>query len=282
MLAALLDGNMAAFPGGENYILTVENSGIAFANPHDAEIPREFLDRLIEVEAMLAADELSTGVDPVTGDVIAEAQPVEATPEMTAEAEATDEIEPVALLDDNFLPDTSFITGEPCGPPCWNGITPSITTWEEAATIIQDDPNLSGWNESESTGGRISASWATAEGQLCCQMFSDEQGEFVELILLQTAPQATVQEAIDVLGEPDYLMGELLDETQGIVSLFYEDTPMLLYTLVTDADSMIDGESQIIGFAYLTPMLMEELVTTSVMETWQGYASYDDYFGSGS
>lgn len=78
MVSLLLDGNFDEFPGGQNYILSLENDGISFAPEHESDIPLEYYDMLIDVADMLAFGEISTGVDRTTGDIIEE---LEATPE---------------------------------------------------------------------------------------------------------------------------------------------------------------------------------------------------------
>lgn len=70
MVAALAEGDMDAFPGGSIYILSVENGGITFAPKHDADIPDAIYEQVAEIEAMLAAGELETGVDPVSGELM--------------------------------------------------------------------------------------------------------------------------------------------------------------------------------------------------------------------
>lgn len=75
MVATLIDGNMDAFPGGDNYILSLENDGISFAPEHDTDVPLEYYDALIDIADMLAFGEIETGIDRATGDVI------EVTPE---------------------------------------------------------------------------------------------------------------------------------------------------------------------------------------------------------
>ena len=42
------------------------------------------------------------------------------------------------------LVDRSLITGEPCGPPCWQGIIPGETTEEETMTILHELPFVDG------------------------------------------------------------------------------------------------------------------------------------------
>lgn len=79
MVSTLLDGNFAAFPGGSNYILSLENGGISFANPQEADVPDEVFDRVVEIGGELAFGDLSTGVNPETG-MLADA-PTETTDE---------------------------------------------------------------------------------------------------------------------------------------------------------------------------------------------------------
>ncbi|OQY47807.1 MAG: hypothetical protein B6242_04100 [Anaerolineaceae bacterium 4572_78] len=70
MLTALARGNMTNFPGGGNYILTIENGGLSFANRHEADISESIYDNVAELELKLASGEISTGVDPESGELL--------------------------------------------------------------------------------------------------------------------------------------------------------------------------------------------------------------------
>jgi basic membrane lipoprotein Med (substrate-binding protein (PBP1-ABC) superfamily) len=78
MIAALINGDMEAFAGGEIYILDVNNGGIDVAEKHDSDIADELYEAVAEVKQMLIDGDLETGVDPVTGALL-EMEP-EATP----------------------------------------------------------------------------------------------------------------------------------------------------------------------------------------------------------
>lgn len=69
MLRALVEGS-PTWPGGGSYTLSAANGGISIAPPHEATIPQNVTDRVNVILQMLAAGELSTGVDPLTGEVI--------------------------------------------------------------------------------------------------------------------------------------------------------------------------------------------------------------------
>ncbi|MBK8020385.1 MAG: BMP family ABC transporter substrate-binding protein [Chloroflexi bacterium] len=67
MIAAVVNGD--GFPGAI-YILSTANGGITFAEAHDAEIAEEATEQVAEIQEMLAAGDLETGVDPVTGEML--------------------------------------------------------------------------------------------------------------------------------------------------------------------------------------------------------------------
>ncbi len=79
MVSALLEGNLDAFPGGSIYVLSLENGGISFANPHESDVPQEIYDQVIAIGGDLAFGGLTTGVNPVTGDLIAMEEPATIT-----------------------------------------------------------------------------------------------------------------------------------------------------------------------------------------------------------
>jgi hypothetical protein len=183
------------------------------------------------------------------------------------------------VRNDRFLRDNSLITGEPCGPPCWRGITPGETSWGDALIALEDDSSITDLQTrtDDSTGSR-GAAWAQVDGDGCCQMFSEE-GARVDFLILQTAPTMRLGQVIDVHGEPDYLVGEVLpgDSEQGIFSLFYTDVPMLVYAFIAGEEGSLSASSEIVGYAYMTGELMEFLLETSSLHGWQGYLPYGDY-----
>lgn len=182
------------------------------------------------------------------------------------------------LLNDNYLDDDSFITGDPCEAPCWRDITPGETSWQDARTIIEDDDSLDDLQtQSEDDTDRIGAAWAQADGDLCCQMFSSDDGETVDFLILQTAPDEELEAVFEVYNEPTYLIGETLADDQGLFSLFYPEVPMLIYAFVEGEGGELSETSEVIGFAYMTAELMQELIDTSELHAWEGFASYQDY-----
>jgi basic membrane lipoprotein Med (substrate-binding protein (PBP1-ABC) superfamily) len=80
-LKGLADPSSDIWAGGGLYILDAANGGITYADFHDAaaDIPDAVQERLEEIREALAADELTTGVDPVSGEIVEDEIP-EAVP----------------------------------------------------------------------------------------------------------------------------------------------------------------------------------------------------------
>lgn len=181
------------------------------------------------------------------------------------------------IRNDNLLKDSSFLTGDPCGPPCWRGIVPGETAWNDAITIIEDDETLDQLQSREDEeSDRIGAAWAQADGDGCCQMFTQD-GETVSFLVMQTAPEARLSDVIEEHGEPQYLFGEAITSDQGLISLFYVDVPMVIYVFIAGEEGSIMPESEVVGFAYTTPDLMQFLIDTSDLHEWEGYETFAHY-----
>lgn len=185
---------------------------------------------------------------------------------------------PPNLRDETLLNDRSLITGVPCAAPCFRGITPGVTSWQDAITIIEDDSSFKNLQtQTAENGTSLQAAWQQGDNQVCCQMAS-EDGKTVSLVFLRTAPSMTLGELIEAHGEPSYLVGSEFTSDQAIISLVYPEIPMVIYVFVAGAEEgVLSGSSEIIGALYFTPAEMDLLLKTTDLHTWDGYKSYQEY-----
>lgn len=185
---------------------------------------------------------------------------------------------PPELRDANLLQDTSLLTDEPCASPCWRGITPGVTSWSDALTILEDDATLSDpqVQTDEETSAVIAEFQQLDSGVSCCQIYS-ETGEVVDIIFLRTAPTTTLGQLIDAKGEPAYLIGSPYSDDQAIVNLIYPEIPMVVYAFVPGATGSITEGSEIIGVLHLKQRDIDLLLQTSELQAWEGYMSYQAY-----
>ncbi len=184
------------------------------------------------------------------------------------------------LRDDNLLRDDSLLTGEPCAAPCFRGITPGETSWADALTIIEDDPEFENIQTQgpEEGGTVIQVSWQQGpDSPDCCRMVT-EDSETVALIFLQTAPLHSLADLIEAHGDPDWLTGQDFPDEQAVMSLVYPDASMIVYAFVEGAeDGVLDAGSELVGTLYLAAESMELLLQTTELHKWEGYGSYRSY-----
>jgi hypothetical protein len=191
----------------------------------------------------------------------------EVEPEATAEA----------LRNPALLQDTALLTGEPCAAPCWRGITPGETMWEDALAILQADPTLENVQVQEDANSEAkAASWSGIEGDECCQLFSAD-GQTVSVLFLRLAPDITLGELAEVQGEPAFALGSPFTDDQAIVNLIYPAQQMVVYAFVSGVSGSLSANSEIVGFLLMSPEELDLLLGTSNLFEWRGYADYAAY-----
>jgi len=186
---------------------------------------------------------------------------------------------PPNLRNEKFLHDDSLIEiDESCVSPCWNGIIPGETEWNDALTIIEDTPNFDQpQTQNAQEGPAIGALWKETNGDDCCQMVTTE-GETVDWILLQLAPNHTLEELIEVRGEPTYAVGTPGNDEQAVMNLFYPDQGLVVFVFVAGAaNGELSDSSEVVGVYYLAPGGMDTILEQSSLYAWQGYDTFAAY-----
>lgn len=185
------------------------------------------------------------------------------------------------LRDDQFLNDTSLIAEDaPCEAPCWQGITPGETSWNEAQTILEDLPMATNLDVQATRNDERLVNFEARDGRQCCRVYA-EDGETVTDILTLLAPQMTLGQVIEVHGEPTYVQGEDVDAEQTFISAVYRDVPMVVYVFGAGmATGELSAESEIVGVTYLTSDNMQELIRINDLYTWDGYGALSEIFDS--
>lgn len=182
------------------------------------------------------------------------------------------------LRDDKLLQDTSLTSDEPCAAPCWRGITPGVTPWSSALTILEDDPTLSDpQTQSDENSSAVIAEFQQSGTDVsCCQIYS-ENGDVVDIIFLRTAPTTTLGQVIEAKGEPSYLIGSPYSDDQAIMNVIYPEIATVIYAFVPGTTGALSADSEIIGVLYMRQDEMDLLMQTSELQAWEGYQTYQAY-----
>jgi hypothetical protein len=184
---------------------------------------------------------------------------------------------PPPLRDANLLQDDSLITDRPCSAPCWNGITPGETEWNDALTILEDSTQLENvQTAADEESSAVAAEFQGVGGIACCQMVSSG-GEIVDAVFLRLSPDLTVEELLDAKGEPAYAIADIFTEDQAIVNLIYPELNTVIYAFVAGAEAELTETSEIIGVLYVNSSDMQAIIDTSNLHAWDGYATYATY-----
>jgi protein-disulfide isomerase len=200
------------------------------------------------------------------------AVPIEA---LSALAEGSGELSigqpEVSLLNNSLLNDNSVITGEPCGSPCWQNITPGETTISDAHTIVEQLATANIMQE-----GTNGFAFSVGTETMCCQIASQD-GVTVSMMFLQLTPNNTLGDVIEVHGEPTYVDGEPFNDSEYIMTLFYSDLNAVIYALVDGANGQLSEESPIITVIYTADDLMATVIESSPLDNWKGFLTYSEY-----
>lgn len=203
----------------------------------------------------------------------------EHTAEATAEVVGADEAPSRSpLLTDTFLADTSLVENDPCVAPCWRGITVGETSWDDAIGILENDAQLSDLEmDLNELTGEIVLTFRQIDGDPCCLIYTKD-GDKVDQILLQLAPDNTLGDVIGNLGAPSYFNGTEIDPSQAAASLYYPDRQLIVYAFVEGANrGVITEKSEIFAALYMTVEDMQTLIETTSLIAWHGYNSYRGY-----
>ncbi len=179
------------------------------------------------------------------------------------------------LRDPDVLKDTSLISGEPCSAPCFQGITPGVTAWNEALTLVEDSALFTNLQTQESadTVSRSVEFDAKEGNKRCCGIYSDD-GKIVSSVFTLVAPEMQLGEVIEKYGDPTYLTAEKVSDDQASVALVYPDVPMILYVFAAGLETgTLSETSEIFGVVYLTTDNMQTALGGSSLYGWQGYGA---------
>lgn len=180
---------------------------------------------------------------------------------------------PPVLRDPDVLNDTSLVSGEPCSAPCFQGITPGVTRWNEAVTLVEDSALFSNSEIKDADDGPTRAlEFNTADtNKRCCGVYSDD-GQIVTSIFVLVAPDNTLGEVIAKYGEPSYLTAESISDDQASVAVVYPDVPMILYVFAAGMETgSLSADSEIFGHVYMTADGMRRALSGSSLYAWTGY-----------
>jgi len=176
---------------------------------------------------------------------------------------------------------TSWLTHPACQPPCWENITPGVTTIDEAVKIVYQIPGVDiTWLPSMTgaTEGEKSLGWDFSQSGYGW-IGTERWQEIVSEIHLGTGGEQLLLSGVNAAyGNPSSVVkgschGGFLSQPTCIYSIVYKDRGMELDIGIHDykkVDIQADTETSTI---YLYPLTGSRLNGSGIV--WSGYGQYD-------
>ena len=104
------------------------------------------------------------------------------------------------------VPDDSLLSQRPCSPPCWQGLTPGVTSYEEAYRFVQDNPLVNG-NVDTRGGERPLVWWWAGENHdpRRSNTFGIDSNHIVEQIIVHPNTDISMRDVLRTYATPTFL-----------------------------------------------------------------------------
>jgi len=227
-----------------------------------------------------------------TPQVIETRQPTRAYPTLTPERISTRRPEEATVLSNEEL-NARWLSGTPCRPPCWEGITPGKTDAQEAFDILSANPLFTQVEMARFPGiGYISFNLHFVpfdEGEVLFRPYRAE--ETVYKVRLWGLFEQNLGELIRAFGKPSHVEEFLFPSEQGGTTNDHWGVIVIWVSqgLALSTDGMIPppdvgADLPLSGAIYYPPDLEGYLAATDSTEfrlyflkPWHGYDSFEAY-----
>ena len=194
--------------------------------------------------------------------------------------------------DTNWVYD--WLNDKPCTIPCWEGITPGITSYSEAMKIIEKLPFTTKIEDDTPTTPRIRWKWLGFEDVFSsASIFYDDSNAQKKIITINLSfPEGfKVKAVLTKYGEPDYVWNEksTIDgkSTTYSTALIYLNKGFTI-TYQTNKASVFNDDTLFTDILFTTPGSLEEYqkkihypYSLASLPRWQGYKDFNFYWSYG-
>lgn len=192
---------------------------------------------------------------------------------------AAEDVNDVVLIQQSILKGLIDIDVA-CEAPCWNGITPGQTTWDEGIEFIQNEALFTNVETAEDPDSSAKViRWQVIGSQISSpnSLYTDD-GEVVAQINLIDLSPYSLGEVIDAQGEPTYAIGNVTQNSQVILNLFYPEKLMGVIVFVTSTEAgSLSETTQVIGAYFFSEESFADVTESGTLFEWEGYEAFEDY-----
>lgn len=196
--------------------------------------------------------------------------------------------------------DMSLLTGEPCEPPCWQGLTPGVSTEDEVMDLLRTSElvDQSSIFRGEVTRGRGEVVgttiqwWSTANVSNLPRQFGNDsviKEGLLQHMTIWLDAEVTVQDLMERYGVPDNFTAwlEPVDPPRVKVTLFYPRYGFQATLIIPRDDVRLRPETEIVrvwyfrsasrmeGYLRLCREVGYPSASEDTLQDWHGYGPID-------
>jgi hypothetical protein len=158
-----------------------------------------------------------------------------------------------------------LLTGEPCAPPCWQGLIPGVSTEEEVDRFLRTSQYVDTHTVSEDGyESGVAISWQR-RGQGGAWNIFDLQDGVLQVIRMYCDSEVVLEQLIDRYGSPDMFEAGLVmldGPVHTKVDLFYRGLGMMVELRLPGDRPVLSPDTRVIKVQYFEPGALEEVLAT--------------------
>jgi hypothetical protein len=174
---------------------------------------------------------------------------------------------------------TKWLENPACLPPCWEGITPGVTTITETFSILQKMPGVS---KTENTRGKLTGipiRWYFDQSGGDGLVSEDDYGRVASLeIGFEYIQSLTVDEVITAYGLPTNVQAGRLQGNSGLYIIYMDKGLILDTTLpVRNEKVFVSPDTRVNNLFFIPPGVdnyLKFMKSYYNISEWKGYGSY--------
>lgn len=183
---------------------------------------------------------------------------------------------PPPLKSDKYFQDRSLISQDPCGPPCFQGITVGQSTFSDAEAKLKANAAFSNVSKQETNGRPPLATFNTKAGEAIGQVTADAKG-VVDAVLVKLAPGVTAGQLIEKYGNPEYATGVDYSQQEVALAMIFPKIGLVAWVTPGDASATLRPEDPVVVVLYLNPADFSKLLDTATLLAWNNFLPYKTY-----